>query len=225
MTAQEGAKEIEQKYICHGLRTYENRPSNDPIDAEKCGRAISIKTHNQNSSSKNIMLAGINGVLKNMRRPNYEHHIMEYDHSDGEKKRVTGLTVIDFSGLMTAFFTDEILDDIYELLDCVKSHNGKNGVLFDQEDDETYSEWISSINEQIRIHMNSVDPVFGLTRSFNLEKRTFQIQCQLYSLDRFLKKFPEKLLYRGFESECGFDVRQIIVSAKRRVTKRATSSM
>jgi hypothetical protein len=225
MTAQEGAKEIEQKYIAHGLRTYENRPSNDPIDAVKNGRVISIKTHNENSNSKNIPLAGIKGVLENMRKPKYEHHIMPYDHSDGKKKRVTGLTVIDFSGLMTAFFTNEILNDIDELLDCVKSHNGKNGVLFDEEASETYSEWISSINEKICIHMNYQDPVFGLTRSFNLEKRTFQIQCQLYSLDRFLTKFPEKLLYRGFESECGFDVRQIIVSAKRRVTKRATSSM
>jgi hypothetical protein len=221
MTAQEGAKEIEQKYITHGIRTYENRPSNDPIDAEKNGRAISIKTHNQKSSSKNIMLAGINGVLENMRRPRYEHHIMPYDHSDGVKKRVTSLVVIDFSGLMNAFFTDEILDDIYELLDTVKRHNGRNGVPFDQDDDDTYSLWVSSINEKIRMHMNVDHNVFGLTRSFNISKKTFQIQCQLYSLDRFLAKFPEKLLYRGIESECGFDVRQIIVQAKPRVTKRS----
>jgi hypothetical protein len=167
------------------------------------------------------MLAGINGVLENMRKPNYEHHILEYDHSDGEKKRVIDLNVIGFSGLMNAFFTDEILDDIYELLDTVKRHNGRNGVPFDEAADETYSEWIASINEKIRLHMRVGKNIFGLTRSFNISKKTFQIQCQLYSLDRFLAKFPEKLLYRGFESECGFDVRQIIVKAKPRVTKRS----
>lgn len=220
MTAQEGAKEIEQKYICHGLRLYENRPSNDPIDAEKDGRAISIKTHNQNNKSKNIMLAGINGVLKNMVKERYEHHIMNYDHSDGEKKRVMDLVVISFSGLMNAIFTDRIIDSIHELLECVRSHNGKKGVPFEQEDDETYSAWIATINAEIRKHMNVKHNVFGITRSFNIEKKTFQIQCQLYSLERFLAKFPDKLLYRGIESECGFDVRQIIVKAKPRVTKR-----
>jgi len=221
MTAQEGAKEIEQKYITHGIRTYENRPSNDPIDAEKDGRAISIKTHNKYSNSKNIMLAGIKGVISNMRRPIYEHHILDYDHSDGEKKRVTGLVVIGFSGLIDEFFTTEILYDIEELLNNVKMHNGRNGVPFDQDDAETYSEWIANINEKIRRHMNVGNNIFGLTRSFNISKKTFQIQCQLYSLDRFLAKFPEKLISRGFMSECGFDVRQIIVKAKPRVTKRS----
>jgi hypothetical protein len=223
MTAQEGAKEIEQKYITHGIRTYENRPSNDPIDAEKNGRAISIKSKDQYSKSNVIMLAGIKGVIENMQKPNYEQHIMPYDHSDGEKKRVTSLVVIDFSGLMNAFFTDQILDDIYELLDTVKRHNGRKGVPFDQEEKDTYSGWISSINNQIRRHMNVEHNIFGITGSFNVSKKTFQIQCKLYSLDRFLAKFPEKLLYRGFESECGFDVRQIIVPAKPRVTKRSRS--
>lgn len=221
MTAQEGSKEIEQKYITHGLRIYESRPSNDPIDAEKDGRAISIKTHNRNSKSKNIMLAGFPAVRRNMINCQYEQHIMEYDHSDGKKKRVTSLTIIDFSGLMKTFFNDEILDDVDELLECVKSHNGKKGVPFDEEYDETYSYWIASINEQIRTHMNVEHNIFGVTRSFNISKKTYQIQCQLYSLERFLAKFPDKLLYRGFESECGFDVRQLIVKAKPRITKRS----
>lgn len=220
MTSQEGAKEIETKYIVHGLRPgYQNRAPNDPIDCIKGNRNISIKT--LITSGQLIMLAGISGVLSNMRKQRYEQHILHYEHVDGTRKHVRGLTILDFSGLYQRWFSTEILEDIDELLDCVKSHNGRNGVPLLQEDDEIYSERVKYINELIMAKSGLRERVFSLTKCFDRTRRTYRIHCYLHSVERFLKYYPEKLIYSGIESEEGFDVRQLVVNANPRKTSRS----
>jgi hypothetical protein len=220
MTSQEGSKEIETKYIAHGLRPgYQNRAPNDPIDCIKNDRYISIKT--LIASGKLVMLAGISGVLVNMRKQRYEHHILHYEHVDGLRKHVRGLTVIDFSGLYEQWVSPEILEEIRELCDCVKSHNGRHGAPLLPEDDEIYGARIKHINGMILAKSGLRERVFSLTKCFDRTRRTYRIHCYLHSVERFLKHYPEKLIYSGLESECGFDVRQLVVNAKPRKISRS----
>lgn len=216
--AQEGAKELETDYIKRGLKSVE-QPYRSPIDAIKNGRYISAKTH-KNGKGKIIRMAGIAGVLENMKRPDYETHILSYDHIDG-KKFVTGLMVLDFSGLYDEWFSPECLEETEELCECVKTHNGRNGVPLLQEDDEIYSDRIEYINELIMYKSGLSEKVFNLCPTFDRTRRSYRIQCYLHSVERFLKYYPERLIYRGFESEEGFDVRQLVVEAKERKTSRS----
>lgn len=216
--AQEGAKKLETEYILRGL-TSEVQPHRSPIDNIKNGCYNSVKSH-KNGKGKIILMAGIAGVLENMQRLEYHNHILSYDHIDG-KKFVTGLMVLDLSGLYEQWFSPECLDEIEELRECVKSHNGRNGLTMSPEDKNIYSERIAYINGLILAKSGLSEKVFNLFPSFYEPNRSYRIQCSLHSVERFLKYYPERLIYRGFDSEEGFDVRQLVVEAKERKTWRS----
>jgi hypothetical protein len=216
--AQEGAKKLETDYIVLGLKS-ETQPHRSPIDNIKNGCYNSVKSH-KNGKGKNIGMAGIAGVLENMQRLTYHTHILSYDHIDG-KKFVTGLQVLDLSKLYELWVSPECLEEIEELNECVKSHNGRNGVPLLPEDENIYSERIAYINGLILAKSGLSEKVFNLRPSFDRKRRVFRIQCYLHSVERFLKYYPERLIYRGFESEEGFDVRQLVVEAKERKTSRS----